>query len=81
MVLSLSLGATRRFLISVSSLKIHLYFNFVTNTLETFTNSLGVGEVYVDVSVVVIVINVISPVSPGIVLGLISAEPVVDVNF
>ena len=65
----------------ISSLNIHLYCHFITKILETFTMVFGGGNNYVDVSCVVEVIDVISPIFPGIVLGLISTEPMADVNL
>ena len=44
----------------------------------TFTKSLGVGDNYVDVAVVGVVISL--PAS-GMVLSLVSTEPLVDVSL
>ena len=55
----------------------NLYSHLITNILETFSKPLNVGDNYVDVVIVVI----FNAVSPEMVLGLISTEPVIDVSL
>ena len=56
----------------------NLYPNLFTNLLKTFTKPLGVGINYVDVVIVVVVISLMSP---EMVLGPTSTEPVVDASL
>ena len=53
-MLSLSLGATRRLLMVLPSLKVGLDAYFTASVLETFTKTLGIRYHHMDVAVVVV---------------------------
>ena len=59
----------------------NLYSNFITNIIKMFTKPFGIGDNYVDVMGVGIVIVIAGLVSNGLVLGLIVTKPVVDLGL
>ena len=79
-MVSLSFRATRRCLIVFFlPWNEHVYSNLITKSLKTITEPLGIWDNYLDVMGVGVV--VISPVSTGLVFGLIGTMPVVDLGL
>ena len=76
----LILGDHQKVTHSVSSLKVTLYSNFITDILKTFIEPFGTGDNYVDVTDVSFIVAAIL-VFIGLDLGLNGTLPVVDLGL